>query len=1270
MAHHLGMSLIACDNTLRDQVMQRRFMSDARMASAEEFLQARISKDTVVYGRDRVSGISERPSSLRGGDENLPQIDSAMPRAMLLSNGELTEILTDTGAGLLRSAGADLTRHSEDLLRRAQGIFAFIKANGKLIPVTRSPLNASGVAYRVTGDAAGVTFWAEGGGIEASMRCILHATAPTAQRQLTVKNKSGKRQTVDVLFYLEPTMSAAGDYNAHPAFSKLFVTTSYDPVSRSVSFSRRRRNGGEEICLTAALLEKMDFAFELKKENLIRAPGGFDWVRDFDKLPFAGEMGTPDAVLALRARITLNAGAQGQFTLLLHRSKTVQEGVAGIISARHRAASRERGAPSPIAMDSAEGRIGLDLLAQLMFGRRGSEQREEAAMQNTQNQSALWPLAISGDLPIVALTLDKEADVEDFALYYRLQNRLRVCGVAFDICLLYSSLRRGELAELAYEAMGGEEREDGIGVRGGVFFVDTDSCREDTVNLIRASARNCPVDRSGERRQKPYRPMSVLPVQRPPMNRETGTRVQGGVFVGDRFYVDRRSPLPYTHVLANPGFGCLLSDSCLGYSWAVNSRENKLTPWYNDIATDNDGERLLLRVGGRCYDLTAGALCSFSSLDAEYEGRAGGICTLVEVRVASKGSVKYLDVTLSNTEDREVDIQCAYYIEPVLGVDRGPAMFIRPKREAEGLLFNNPYCLGVAGWALMSAGGEDFDATVDRTAFLGGDWTPRPLRPQSDPCAAVIVPRKLSPGQSHKLRFILAFAATEEAVRRLAALPFCPQEDFPNSLKIKTPDPHLDNLINDFVPHQMIRGRMWARCGFYQCGGAYGFRDQLQDACGALYYDPVLTRRQIYRACAVQFPEGDVLHWWHRLPASGGWIRGVRTRYSDDLLWLPYAVCAYVEHTGDQSILSVPIAYLEGPLLEEGEHERYIAPQRSGLREDVYRHCLRAIDRASRLGERGLPLMGCGDWNDSFNRVGACGQGESVWLALFFAHVLDRFSPLCGQLGDTDREQRLRALSIALKEAVDRECWEGGWYLRAFYDDGESMGGAGSEECRIDLLPQSFAAIAGLADAKRVNMALDRALGELVDEKRRVVSLFKPPFWHSRQNPGYVKAYPPGIRENGGQYTHAAVWLSVGLFEAGRAEEGYRILQMLSPADRCARPELARDYKLEPYYLAADIYTNPDAAGRGGWSLYTGAAAWYCRAALGWLLGMRIRENRLYLSPRIPAEWPGFSAEAVLKKTNLSIAVRRVGRPGLLCDGLPADSVALDGRAHRVELNL
>ncbi len=476
-------------------------------------------------------------------------------------------------------------------------------------------------------------------------------------------------------------------------------------------------------------------------------------------------------------------------------------------------------------------------------------------------------------------------------------------------------------------------------------------------------------------------------------------------------------------------------------------------------------------------------------------------------------------------------------------------------------------------------------------------------------------------------------------------------------------------MINTWLPWQVVSSRMMARTGFYQCGGAWGYRDQLQDACALIYQNPALVRRHILRAAAHQFKEGDVLHWWHALPQANNGTRGVRTRCSDDLLWLPYTVCEYLEKTDDTELLQKKVYYIDGPQLEPDEHERYFAPTRSSIKESVYLHCVNAIETASKFGVHGLPLIGNGDWNDGFNLVGIEGKGESVWLALFLSQILERFSPYCRDFGETERADRYEALSKELKRVVDEKCWDGEWYLRAFYDDEEKIGSKTSDECKIDSLPQSFAAIVKLSNEERRNTALNSALSQLVDEKMGVVKLFTPPFNHSRKNPGYIKSYPPGLRENGGQYTHAGVWLALGLLVEGRTDDAWKLLKLLNPAVRTQEEDKANIYALEPYAMAADIYTNPACEGRGGWSLYTGAAGWYYRTTIEYLLGIKKRGNKLYLAPQLPTEWQHFTAKLNLNDTSIELHVQR-GKPSLLVNNEAKEFIELNGKEQKVIVNV
>jgi cyclic beta-1,2-glucan synthetase len=530
--------------------------------------------------------------------------------------------------------------------------------------------------------------------------------------------------------------------------------------------------------------------------------------------------------------------------------------------------------------------------------------------------------------------------------------------------------------------------------------------------------------------------------------------------------------------------------------------------------------------------------------------------------------------------------------------------------------------------------------TADRTEFLGRNGRiglPAGLAPGHglsgragaglDPCAALQAPVSLPPHGRAEIRILLGQAKDADEARRLVRVHRDKSgeegirevrrswDSVLGGLQIKTPDTALDQLVNQWLLYQALSCRIWGRSAFYQSGGAFGFRDQLQDALALVVPRRDVLREQILRSASRQFAEGDVQHWWH--PPSG---KGVRTRMSDDLLWLPFAVSRYLEVTGDEAILEERVAFLGGDPLRDGEVERYFVPPESGQSGDVYEHCARALDRSLAAGAHGLPLMGTGDWNDGMNRVGVGGKGESVWLAWFLRANLEAFVPIAERRGgaETERASRWRERLDALAAAVDREAWDGDWYRRAFFDDGTPLGTSAAAECRIDSIAQSWAVIAGGGDPSRARAAMDSVDRHLVRRRDGLVMLFAPPFGGGRSDPGYIQGYPPGVRENGGQYTHGAVWSVIAFAALGDGDRAVELLSMLNPVHRTRAATGLHRYMGEPYVVAADVYSEPPHVGRCGWTWYTGSAGWMYRAAVEWILGLRVSKDVLRVDPCIP----------------------------------------------------
>lgn len=1274
MAHHVGMSLVACANTLMDDIFVRRFLRDVDMARASELMSEQAPVNGSVYDVVKERHAPELPGRGAAATQEIALVNPRAPQVHLLSGSEWMLAVSDSGAGVSVCRGLDMTMHSGDLLRRPQGVFAILDGGEGAFSLTRAPDLTAHENHRVSFGDGYAAFYADKGVLSAGLRVLVHPRLPGEQRQLVVQNRSPEPKEVRVLFYFEPCLTRREDSEAHPAFSRLFLSARREESAGAVLVTRRQRGEEPPLCLAAGFLEDVPFVYEASREALLARPAGTTSLLGTMDAPLSDQgNGVPDVGIALRAVLSLPPKGKQALTFVLTAAPTEGEAVTRLIEMRREGRlTAANAAKSPFG--GVEAQLAAQILPDLFYPPRMSREWAQAARENTRGQAALWPLGISGDYPIVLIEVHNAADACRAEPYMRLHRSLQLGGVAAELVILY---REGgdydaPVLEALREAAAAVGCTPMLGARGGIHAVNLLLYGEETAAFLTAvcvhnGARD--LQRAGLPPVK-YQPFCIQPVEKEGNIQKNGFAIPGGVFEKGEFRIEGSPRLPWCHVLANPAFGTLVSDKALGFTWAVNARENKLTPWFNDTASDNRGEMVLLRAGGRIYDAVWGAAPVFGEGFARYEGRAGELKTRVTVTVPAAGLYKKVELTIENETEEEMDVQAAYYIEPVLGVDRRHARHTVARWEQGALLMRNPFSALHGGVILTALGGAD-GCDCDRGSFLAGNWGGGTLSPLPDPCGTVIVRRKLPPRRREAITFVLGYAAHQTGAMAWPRLAAEAKPAVVKAPRLTCPDEALSVLCSHWLPRQIVNGRLYARTGFYQCGGAWGFRDQLQDSLAAVWLKPALLLRQIERCAAVQFEEGDVLHWWHRLP--GRRLRGVRTRCSDDLVWLPYAMADYIAFTGDASLLDVSVDFLAGEPLSPEEKERYFEPVPAGRPASLYLHGVRALDRAITHGAHYLPLMGSGDWNDGFNRVGEQGQGESVWLAMFLAIALDRFAPFCRARQDEERAARYEAAAQGYRQAADA-CFDGDHYLRAFLDSGAPLGKTGAEACAVDSLTQSFAVLCGLP-AERTGPALDAALRELEDEEHGLVRLFAPSFEKPDSRVGYTASYPPGVRENGGQYTHAAVWLAIALLEAGRTEDGVRVLRLLNTAAKYA-DGLGERYKGEPYALAGDVYANPACPGRVGWSLYTGAAGWMYTAVLRHLLGLRPQGESMTLEPRLPGDWPGFTLDITLRDTPLHIDATRLpltaaeGERGLFVDGRPAKAIPLDGKKHRIALRL
>ncbi len=977
------------------------------------------------------------------------------------------------------------------------------------------------------------------------------------------------------------------------------------------------------------------------------------------------------------------------------------------------------------------------LLSALLYPSPALRADSATLAANTLGQPGLWPFSISGDYPILLARLEQESGLELLTELLQAHTYWRRRGLLIDLVILnrqeasYSEHLAGKIHRLLSQT----NSEAWLNQRGGIFLLRADQVSPAETLLLASAARAVLDDTAGSLTeqlkkldQQPVRLPHFIAVREPgpPPSPEVGLERPAGLLFDNGlggFSPDGReyiitlasgqfTPAPWINVIANPEFGFIASSNGLGCTWAHNSGENRLTPWHNDPVSDPPSEAVYLR------DEDTGQLWSPTPLPARapapyrirhgagysiYEHVSHGLAQALRVFAVSDQPVKIIQLRLENQTAHTRRINITYYAEWVLGNSRDTtAQYIIPEFDSRrfALLARNPYNVDFSSNVAFLAATRELNwVTTDRSEFLGvlGSYAqPAALarvglaasvQAGCDPCAAIQILLWLAPGESKEVTFLLGQGADRAQAEQLIAeyqdlarveaawqslRPFW--EQILGAVQVETPDPALDLLLNRWLLYETVAARIWGRTGLYQSSGAFGFRDQLQDVLALLHSRPDLARAQILNAGRRQFEAGDVLHWWH--PPSG---KGIRTRISDNLLWLPYVTALYVQTTGDTAILKENLPYLGGDPLKEGEEERYglfIPGTQAGT---LYEHCLRALQKGLTAGRHGLPLMGSGDWNDGMNRVGIEGRGESIWLGWFACATLTEFARLCQHIGQPEQADACSRQAGELLRALEACAWDGQWYRRAYFDDGTALGSAERHECTIDSISQSWAVLSKAANPQRARLAMSALHERLVRPAEGLIQLLDPPFNLTLRDPGYIKGYPPGIRENGGQYTHAAIWALWAFAELGEGDTAAELFRLINPILHADSPAKVDRYRVEPYILAADVYSQPPHSGRGGWTWYTGSASWMYRFGLEALLGLQRHGASLRLDPCIPKHWPFCTLHyrfgnsiyhlRIENPQRVNRGVCQVSLDGeiLITDSFP---LTADGREHQVLVSL
>ena len=1349
MAHHQGMSILALNNLLNDEIMQRRFHADPVVDAAKLLLQEKVPTNVVFTKENKEKIIPfkeviyDEVDSLREYED----IDPIIPKVHLLSNGSYSVMVTDRGTGYSRSKMLDVTRWREDITLDNYGMFFYIRniRTNEAWSSTYAPFIKRPDKYRVTFKSGEAKFFRKDGDIDTLTEVVVSAGDNLEIRRINITNHGSEPSVLEVTSYFELVLAAHSADVAHPAFSNLFIRTEFLPELNSLIANRRPRTDNEKViwAVSTMTVEGETVGGTQYESDRMQFVGRGRDVRNPIVLepnrPLSNTAGAVlDPVMSLSVMVNVEPGSSVKITYVT--AVTESREVALEIATKYKdtdvvegefnlALTRSRVEARYLNLKSWELELYQELVSHILFLSPQRVQNGKCMENNRKGQSSLWTYGISGDIPIVLVMLEKTDEIDIVNEILKAHEYWKFKNLRVDLVILneeensYTNPLNGLLSDV----LSGSHARDMMNKPGGVFVLRKSNMPEGDIMLLCSAARLVIKGNSGELKtqikeafDKEMPEMKSFDSSPEKYNSQSEREPElryynglGGFLKDGKEYVihlenNNNTPLPWSNVISNREFGFLVTEAGSGYIWYENSRENKLTPWTNDPVSDLSGE--ILYIG----DNHTGELWTITPLPIRgeepytirhgfgytvFEHSSHGIHQVMTQFVPVKDSVKISVVKLTNESDKTRELSLTYYIRPVLGVsDQSTAPHIITKSNESGAVliknnFNEEFPESVV---IVDCSIEERSVTGDRKEFfgMGGIENPEGLKRVKlsdklgvglDPCVAMNVNVVLRPGEETELVFLTGAGKDEKAVEEMALRYRKPVEAVKALKEVKefwkeklcalqfyTPEASMDLMLNGWLVYQVVSCRLWTRSAFYQSGGAFGFRDQLQDCLSVAHIWPELTRNQILLHSRHQFLEGDVQHWWHE-PKN----KGTRTRFSDDLLWMPYVTAAYISITGDYEILSEKTPFLEDEPLREFEDEAYRIPRVSETFATLYDHCIRAIERSLKFGEHGLPLMGSGDWNDGMNTVGNKGKGESVWLGWFLYSILNDFAPICESMSEGERAKRYLDTAQNIINSIEENAWDGSWYRRAYFDNGQPLGSFQNSECKIDSLSQSWAVISEGGNKDRIVEAMNALENYLVKRDEGLIKLLTPPFDESDLEPGYIKSYVPGVRENGGQYTHAAAWVVMAYAKMGDGDKAFELFELLNPVNHSRTHIEYSTYKAEPYVMAADVYSVHPHTGRGGWTWYTGAAGWIYRVGFEYILGFKKRGDKLFIDPCIPRRWSGYDIKYRHGNAVYLIEVKNPdeankGVKEIILDGVKHEtgfiSLVNDGLEHRVEV--
>ncbi|MBA3602754.1 MAG: protein ndvB [Parachlamydiaceae bacterium] len=1341
MAHHQGMILAALNNLLNNDNISTLFQKDPRMCGINSLLYERIPTSPpikITHTKKNLSHARLKPFSQSPIMGVVETPNSVTPKINLLSNEKYTLMISNTGGGYSRWGDIEIYRWRADTTRDSWGSFCYIKDinSGDIWSSTYQPTQKTGKEYSVNFKGDRAEFRRKDHQIEVLTDVVVSPEDNAEIRLISLTNHSSIERYIELTSYLELSLAPHLTDRSHPCFNKLFIETEALPEFYGLLAFRRLRSPEEQplwaVHSISSSIEYSDnIQFETDRNKFI---GRGNSLRDPAAMhgDLSNSVGTVlDPIFSLRRRVLIEPGRRVQFSLITAIADNRSAAIALLskyfeIGATHRAIelawTYSQLELRHLRIQEEEVQLFQKLASRLIYPHAQLRSAEERIRKNHLGQSALWAQSISGNLPIVVVTVGDSYDADLVKQVLFAHDFWSRRGLKVDLVVLNEEEvgYMQPLQEHLQNLVQAHSYRNPAETPGGVFLRNIHHIPEEELNLILAAAGVVLIASRGTLRQqlvspKPRKlppklvisekieevPSEPLPfLELPYFNGLGGYTHDGQAYV---IYLgpNTNTPAPWINVLANSEFGTLVSEAGLGCTWYGNSQTNRLTAWSNDPLLDPITDAIYIRddkLGAvwtptpspirelDAYRISHGQ--GYSKFEHNSHGIEQELMVFVPVNDLGGRAIRVQRLRLKNCSPKQRHLTITAYSEWVLGADKEDTqlhVITEWDSESQALLAYNRYNTDFGNYVAFACSSVIVKSfTGDRAEFIGRNRSssnPEAMERETlsgktgaalDPCSALQVSIESNPGEIVEIIFTIGYAPDIATARQLIFESKNPDrinqlfnetcawwDKTLGVIQVDVPDKATNFHVNRWLIYQDLVCRFWGRSGFYQSSGAYGFRDQLQDVMALVYTLPALARDYILTAASRQFVEGDVQHWWHSQTGAG-----IRTRCSDDLLWLPYVTAQYIRVTGDASILEEQVLFLEGDLLNEGQEEVYFVPRISNEEATLLEHCRRALQKGITSGPHGLPLIGSCDWNDGMNRVGVDGKGESVWLGWFLIHVMNDFADLLTYSSDQkEMGEGFRVQSKRLAEIIETTSWDGTWYRRAYFDDGTPIGSKENTEAFIDSLTQSWAVISGMADPERSAMALKSAEEFLVKYEEKLILLLTPPFDKISHDPGYIKGYPPGVRENGGQYTHGSSWLAMAFARTGQGKKAYDILKILSPTLHTSTVVECELYKVEPYVIVADIYQLKDQVGRGGWSWYTGSAGWIYRIWIEEILGFKLRGDVLSIECCIPEDWDQFKLDYKHKSSTLySIIVTNPDHVSRGSCKVTLDGVLLEGQ--------